>query len=248
LSKYIDALHSGFAIGFRNVQFIGGEPTNYRELPQLIFEAYLAGYKRIEVFTNLHRMPQPILDALVKTNSRVATSIYSACPETHDKVTQVGGSFGRTMHNLRRIVGASVPVRVGFIEMDVNRGQFDETRQMLAEIGVPNVGHDAVRGFGRATINDRGMENLCGACAGQTACVSHDGTVYPCVMARAWPLGSVLEQPLAEILASNRALDVRQAIADSTAHVRADCHPNTCYPHQGPCSPVHPNPPTCHPY
>ena len=99
----------------------------------------------------------------------------------------VQGSFNSLLTNLRCLIDGGVSVRAGFIEMDENRGHYDRTGEM-AELLRPLeiyalVVTKCVTLAAVQSVN-RELSDLCGACAGHTACVSHEGDVLPCVMAR----------------------------------------------------------------
>jgi MoaA/NifB/PqqE/SkfB family radical SAM enzyme len=188
------------------------------------------------------------MKALLSVQAHVATSVYAPCANTHDEITQVAGSFSRTINNLEKVYSAGIPVRAGFIEMAANSGLFEPTREFLTALGVSNIQFDSVRNFGRAAHVVECMSSLCGACAGNTACVSYDGTVYACIMSRKWPLGSLKDSSLADILSGATAASVRQQIfaatTESTSECGPQCLPGTCHPNlPGGCPPN-----TCHPH
>jgi hypothetical protein len=114
---------------------------------------------------------------------------------------------------MKKVLAADLQLRVGIIEMDENRGQTSETVDFLRSLGVERVGVDRLRQFGRADENDTSaMTELCGNCAGKTICVGPDGVVSPCIMAKAWAVGSVFDKPLAELSRSSRLAEVRTSI------------------------------------
>src|SRR5208337_3854747 len=134
----------------------------------------------------------------VEYGAHVATSVYGPAAEHHDVITQVNGSFDKTIKNLQRLVDAGVSVRAGVIEMEANIGCTDSTVAFLREMGVQRVDVDRLRRFGRgaAPSEARDMSELCGNCAGSTLCISPTGQVSPCIMSKSWSIGSVTEGPL----------------------------------------------------
>ncbi|HEV7464136.1 MAG TPA: SPASM domain-containing protein [Methyloceanibacter sp.] len=88
----------------------------------------------------------------------------------------------------------------------------------MTALGVTHVKSAQVREFGRGeNILSRPawLEGLCGHCWLGKLCIAPDGVVYPCVMARQWPVGNVLETSLAEIVAGRSLADMRQTIFDT---------------------------------
>jgi len=248
---YHEVLSTAAQLGCRQVQFIGGEPTLNRHLSDFIAHARSLDYEFVEVFSNLTRVSQPLLDCFVEHDVNVATSVYSHRPEIHDEITKKTGSHKQTMRGIDAVLAARLRLRAGVIAMPLNEDHIEDTVAFLRGRGVPEVGTDHVREFGRASedSDDSSMANLCGNCAGSTLCVAPNGAVSPCIMSKAWSVGSILETPLAEVVESDRLRNVRRRIYDHTVGPReqftvaphADCEPScgpSCYPSCVPaCSP-----------
>ncbi len=79
------------ALGVRDVQFIGGEPTLHPDLLRLIRHARDRRI-RIEVFRNLTHISDAVWDVLRLPDVRLAFSYYSDDPDDHDDVTEIRGS------------------------------------------------------------------------------------------------------------------------------------------------------------
>ena len=256
---YLDILTTSADLGCKQVQFIGGEPTLNRRLPDFISHARSLDYEFVEVFTNLTRMSQPLLDCFVEHDVNVATSVYSNRPEIHDEITKKPGSHRETMRGIDAVLAARLRLRAGVIAMPQNEDHVDETVAFLRERGVPEVGTDRVREFGRGSQapDDQCMSNLCGNCSGSTLCVAPNGKVSPCIMSKAWSVGSILEKPLADVVRSDELRDVRSRIYAHTIQPReelglkidAQCDPscNPCFPACVPACPPSCGP-SCNPY
>lgn len=239
-ADYLDLIDQLHALGCRKIQFIGGEPTLNRSLPRLIEAAHLRGYEFIEVFTNLTRLSDDLLDTFQRYKVAVATSFYSHRRRTHDTITGQIGSYDRTLRNMRRVIASGLQFRVGVIVIDQDAEEIARTWDFLRELGVEHIGSDHVRKFGRAdTAHACDMGELCGSCAGNILSIGPDGVVAPCNMSKQWSVGSVLDRPLAEIVASSDLARVRQEIRDKTegnAERRdAICDPKTCGPYSSCC-------------
>lgn len=250
-SDYHGVLSTAAKLGCRQVQFIGGEPTLNRHLPDFISHARSLDYEFVEVFTNLTRVSQPLLECFVEHEVNVATSVYSHRPEVHDEITKKPGSHRQTMRGIDAVLAAQLRLRAGVITMPQNEDHLDETVAFLKARGVKEVGTDHVREFGRGSDEDDDscLGNLCGNCSGSTLCVAPNGKVSPCIMSKTWSVGSILETPLAEVVESDRLRNLRRRIYDQTIAAReavyvaphADCEPScgpSCYPSCVPaCSP-----------
>lgn len=230
-------------LGCQKIQFIGGEPTLHPALPDLLHHARVTGFEFIEVFTNGTTFTPALKRALVSNRTRLAFSVYASEGDVHDEVTQREGSFQRTWESIRWSLDVGLPLRVSLIVMESNEDQIDTTLEALAELGVNSVGIDRVRGVGRG--QDHVPENdifkeLCGRCHDGRLCVTTDGAVYPCVMARSVELGSFeRERGLRSILESSRLRAFRSEAKNRwDAFAKgADCRPVSCGPNET-CSPM----------
>jgi MoaA/NifB/PqqE/SkfB family radical SAM enzyme len=244
-SQYIDLMTEAFALGCRRVQFIGGEPTLYRDLPVLIRIASQMGFEFIEVYTNLTILPEALLQCFLENRVHVATSVYASAAACHDAITLVDGSFEKTTKNLKRVVETGLPVRASIVEMEMNVGYTDSTIAFLHRLGVQNVSASRIRQIGRGAGTCEAqkspqMSELCGNCAGGTLCVSPTGVVSPCIMSKHWAVGSIGEASLTDIATGDSLRETRQRIYDAVAakSVGASCAPNFNNRHAG-CLPAY---------
>lgn len=196
-------------LGVSMVQFIGGEPTLYPQLPALVDHALAAGV-HVEVFSNLVHVTPVLWDTFGRTGVRLACSYYSDDAAQHAAVTGRVGSHARIRANIGEVVRRSIPLRVGVI--DLGGGQRAE--QAVAELkslGVAEVGLDRLRQVGRGVRDQQpSMDQLCGHCASDVLAISPDGAVWPCVFSRWLPVGNVQTASLADILADEPVRHVRR--------------------------------------
>jgi MoaA/NifB/PqqE/SkfB family radical SAM enzyme len=227
------------AMGVRDVQFIGGEPTLHPGLPRFIEHAHRKGM-RIEVFSNLTHVRAEVWDVLRLPGVRLAFSYYSDDADDHDDVTEARGSHARTRANLQRARELGVPLRGSVINvLQEQRGPAAEGE--LLRLGIRDVRTDRVRPFGRGADGARpDLNKLCGMCGRAKFAVSPDGSVWPCVFARWMNLGNVHEQSLPRIygglaMAAARA-ELEAAFPDSAVRTGPTCLPD-CNPAFESCSP-----------
>lgn len=247
---YMRLLGEAAELGCRSVQFVGGEATLHPGLPALIAHARALGFEQVEVYTNALRLTDDLLSVFVRHRVNIAASVYADEPGIHDAVTGRKGSHGRTIANLRRILAQGLDVRVGCVAMEVNEARVDETRSFLRGLGIENFGVDKVRGVGRGKTDPDSaadMQALCGACWQGSLCVAPDGRTSSCVMSKAWPVGSVLERSLADIVESKRLRAIRARIKEEVWRPKSEdicrvtnpeCRPIGCHP----CIPYNCNP------
>jgi MoaA/NifB/PqqE/SkfB family radical SAM enzyme len=238
-----DTLEQGYSLGCRAVQFIGGEPTIYPQLPQLVVDAKNIGYTFIEVFTNGTALNGFLVDVFAQNDVHVAFSVYATSPATHDHITRRDGSFEKTLRGIRLALEKGLHTRAGVIAMDANIKEVEETKTFLAELGIESVGSDRVRGIGRGNNLLPGvlpMDELCGSCWKAKLAVDADGNAFPCVFSKFLPLGNIREG-LAPIVECASLRDFRNTLKNrmiTAAPCYPDgCDPATCYPASRPCSP-----------
>ena len=240
LNEYKSVVGQAANLGCRSIQFIGGEPTVYPHITDLILHAKHSGFEDIEVFTNLVVLKDEILELVRNGTIHLATSFYSSESKVHGEITGREASFKRIVKNIKKVVDAGGMMRACVPLMKANKDEYDRTISYLENLGVQNIRSDTVREFGRAANNDKEcMGNLCGACAGNVACVDPTGLVSPCIMSKKWRLGDTSQESLADILSCSSTKKTRQAISDSVkaTSVESACLPQTCLPNGPDCLP-----------
>jgi MoaA/NifB/PqqE/SkfB family radical SAM enzyme len=191
-------LHEAAELGVRDVQFIGGEPTLYPALPELVRHTLRLGLA-VEVYSNLARPLSEQLWALFAVpRVYLAASYYSSDAAQHDAITG-RRSHDRTLANIREALRRGIPIRAGIVDIHEGQGA-EQARAELAALGVERIHVDRMRQVGRG-VRDEGpsVNQLCGRCADGALAVSPMGDVWPCVLARWLSLGNVRDRPLADI-------------------------------------------------
>jgi MoaA/NifB/PqqE/SkfB family radical SAM enzyme len=250
---YASLMSQAQALGCRKIQFIGGEPQLNPDFQTLLIRAKTVGFQFIEVFSNLVRLDDKTVRYVANNGICFATSVYSDDAAQHDAVTKVKSSHARTIANLKRLIDAGVDTRAAIIVVDQDKVSLTRTNAFLRDLGVRHVSYGLTREFGRGQ-RIRGqtarLSGLCGHCWDGKLCIAPDGKAYPCVMARKWPVGNVLEKSLGDIVNGRPLADIRQTIFDTvwiskTSFKRSnldelamsspDCAPNgpTCGPDTG---------------
>jgi MoaA/NifB/PqqE/SkfB family radical SAM enzyme len=172
VNEYCKVLEDGFAVGCRKVQFIGGEATLNAALPDLLSHARRLGYELVDVYSNLIRLTSQVLESAKANRASFATSVYSAKRAVHDAITGRKGSHDRTLKGIRTLLSQGIPIRVGFIEMDVNQGHWNSTAALVRSIGVTRVTRDFVRLAERQVTVHRRPWISSVAIAGMAVCAS----------------------------------------------------------------------------
>ncbi|MFA4953463.1 MAG: radical SAM/SPASM domain-containing protein [Candidatus Pacearchaeota archaeon] len=117
----IDLLDS---LGVKRVILIGGEPTLYSDLENIVNNISQRGI-RVGMVSNGRRFRERDFSRSLKANglNYVAISVISADAGIHDKITKVNGSFNETMQGIRTASGEGIDVATNtVIGLDNYRG------------------------------------------------------------------------------------------------------------------------------
>jgi MoaA/NifB/PqqE/SkfB family radical SAM enzyme len=225
------ALADAAELGFVRVQLTGGDPLVSELCVPAAQRAVSLGFPEVEVYTNGLALIGRTYEQLAALGVRFAFSFYSHEAATHDAITRTPGSHRRTLAAIQRAARDGLTVRASVILMDENRDDLEPTIALLQQAGVPEhaIGADVQRTVGRGLMTIRPKEArleqlLPSASAGHRAqpgtgvegvsdlsgraAVSYDGTIYPCIFSRAFPLGRLPQQRLIDVLRDDTPLTV----------------------------------------
>ncbi|MFH0812995.1 MAG: radical SAM protein [Pseudomonadota bacterium] len=138
-------------LGFKSIQFTGGEATLHPDLMELLKYVKESGYEFIELYTNAFNLPNGLIDFVAQNGIKIATSFYSHQSKTHDRITRRKGSFEQTAGNIPKMVKLKIPLRVGIIKLRYNQNDTEKARACLISLGVDSksIEVDTVRPSGR---------------------------------------------------------------------------------------------------
>lgn len=237
-------IEEGAEVGVKTVQFIGGEPTLYPGLPELIDYSLNRGIA-VEVYSNLVSMRPTLWDKLGQAGVRLATSYYSSHSDQHDGITRRKGSHDKTRANILEALSRGIPLRVGIVGIESEQDVASAKAELVA-LGVPedSIGIDYLREVGRGMRHGpTDASQLCGRCATNVVAVRPDGTVNPCVFSRWLSGGNVREESLANIVVGGLKTQQKllneqfESLRERNATCSPICDPINCQPH---CQPMVP--------
>lgn len=222
--QWIDILNQLNALGCSNIQFIGGEPTLYSNLDELIKYAKKAGFKKISIFSNLNALSDRLIQTLAACDVVVRFSVYGMTAETHDKITQVPHSFEKLISNVKKLQKTRVKLQSNVVIMKENEHERDEIKKFLNEMGIEHIKFDEIRKvYGgcqnkhlvqkplelRSKPSFKTSRNNFEKAAYRNTCwygkfvISTDGNVFPCEFERNTIYGNLHENTVEEILNSS---------------------------------------------
>lgn len=255
---WLDVISQAKANGASGIQFIGGEPLLYPQLESLVAHARDIGIGTIEIFTNSTALTGEKAVLFAKYGVKYATSFYTADQALHDRITERSGSFAKTVAGIKIACELDAPLRVELIDVTGDASVVTDAKKLLAQLGVTRVTTNRVQSIGRGNSGAQpkyAVGDLCGNCGNGRICVTADGNVLPCIMARGFSLGNVLIEPIASIIASKALRQFRKSIereddtrktklpalaGDSMCGPDHDCGPDHgCGPDNSSCGPDH---------
>lgn len=216
----------------------GGEATLRSDLLDIIREARSLGFV-ITLFSNGLRMTRDLARELATLEVReVQISLYSDQAQKHDWITQVPGSFAKTVAGIRHLVEAGVAVMVKSPLMVTNMKRQDEYESWIASLGaVPSIGTDlmpreggdrspeAMRADAKniVAIHERlgllpepGIQpppprskSLCGA--GKSVHIEPDGQLRPCTMLEV-PIGDAKAGSILDQIRDSPAAELMRTV------------------------------------
>lgn len=232
---WFSVLDQAVRTGVEMIQLIGGEPTMHPDFADLLNHALTIGLK-VEVFSNLVHVKPEWWELFQRSGVSLATSYYAADAAEHDAITG-RDSHRKTRANIEKATGLGIPLRAGVIAIRPTQN-VERTTGDLVSLGVPTIGTDRLRHFGRGEQANPSCDvnELCGNCGDRRAAIAPDGTVTPCIMSSWLKVGNVKTAPLAAILAGE---EMAAAVALIPKRLAADpCNPGAeCRPDAYPCQP-----------
>ncbi len=125
--RILRALSTG---DIRAVVFAGGDPSLWRDLPDLVGEALALGLA-VQVQTNAQHVSKGFLDALGRCEY-VGLSLDGPDPATHDAFRRKPGNFRRVMSLLGTLDRLGIPVSVRTVVAGPNHRRVPEMAQLVA--------------------------------------------------------------------------------------------------------------------
>ena len=140
--KIIDQL---WELGVPHIIFTGGEATLRNDLPELIAHAENNG-QITGLNTNARRlMNMDYVKQLVDAGlDHVQITVESCVPEIHDEMMRTEGAFKQTITGLNNVLATKLYVMTNTTMLRTNVHTIPATLNLLADLGVPTVGLNAL--------------------------------------------------------------------------------------------------------
>ncbi len=123
-----------FNLGTRSIVLVGGEPTLYTNLKEIINYAKLLGYKDIVVDSN-----GISVRSLININrfdvDHIRISLDGASPQTHEKIRGIG-NYSKTISGIKRLINEGYSVWITSTIFQFNFFEIEELLAIADNLGV----------------------------------------------------------------------------------------------------------------
>ena len=179
-------------IGCRSVQFIGGEPTLFPDLPRLLDRAAELGFDTIGLFTNGTRIYAELLASIMRSNARIFISIHGSSEIEHDNFVGLNGAYRKVYSNLLELSRNKVEFFLcsNLQDAQTRANNNWEASQFSSQIGAKGFFFAPVLPVGRGNSNTLNQRDRCGHCGNGKICIRWDRKIYDCALNRSVPLCS----------------------------------------------------------
>lgn len=142
-----------------SVSFTGGEPTTYKELPELIRYASSNNKMRVNLITNGTLItPQKAKEFAEAGLSSAQVSIESADAGEHDKITGIIGSHQASVNGLKALKEAGIIVHPHFTICNMNKDNLEGYPEFCKSLGVERFSSNMVIPSGRGGAQELTVE------------------------------------------------------------------------------------------
>jgi pyrroloquinoline quinone biosynthesis protein E len=150
---WLAVLDQAAALGVMQVHFTGGEPTAYRELPQLVQRA-----AKRDLYTNLITsavgLDEPRLKRLVEAGlEHVQISFQDVQPQSADRIAGYAGAHARKLASAARVREAGLALTLNFVIHRHNAERVPDMIELGHTLGAGRIEIAHVQYYGWGLIN-----------------------------------------------------------------------------------------------
>lgn len=121
----------------------GGEPLIHKHICDFLKKCKEYDFS-VNVLSNLTLLNNEIITEMKKNYLLgIQTSLYSMNPNTHDEITQVKGSFEKTINAILKLIDNDIPVQINCPIMKQNKNCYNDVANWAKKYKI-NVGNDFV--------------------------------------------------------------------------------------------------------
>ena len=148
-------LYDNAGKGYEAFSVVGGEPTVYRRLPELLDMARRYGYPMSQLFTNGRKLAdRRYAESIVERGARYfVISLHGPDAEVHDALTDSPGSFDEAVQGIRNLKDLGQIVQTLTVITSANYRHLSATGEMLCGLGVDIIDFAGLCPHGLAEVN-----------------------------------------------------------------------------------------------
>lgn len=135
VKKVINDLHH---MKCMHITFTGGDPFMFKEFTDLFVYTRNRGFS-CDIFTNavyLSEHPEELAVILAHKPQAFFISLYGSDAETHESITTIHGSFGKTVSTIKQIKQAGIAVVLNVMLLKNNVEKIESIVSFINELGV----------------------------------------------------------------------------------------------------------------
>jgi len=158
--KVAEVIRDFADLGGESLAISGGEPLVYKDLPLILEVCRTVGIQPDFYTTGicsdngvLSPISEDALDLLSQSRAKVIFSLHGACPNTHDGLTQVVGSFDNTIEAMKRTLAAGIQTQVHVVPTAINFREIADIVRLLAAMQIEKVSWLRFVPQGRGEVN-----------------------------------------------------------------------------------------------
>ena len=237
LHEIKDLIHQAAVLGFTNFSFSGGEPTLHKGFWELLELSRACGFY-FTLFTNgINFNVESIKRLAVLYPEKVRISLYSMNPKIHDQITNVSGSFHKTMSSILEMKKQGIRSFINCPVMNINYPNFRDVATFCYDNNIERSFDPVIRptrdsrssntslqlsyeqakdvtGFQQDAkeliANVKHDKPVCNV--GEDLSIDANLNVYPCPSLRV-VLGNLKEKSLSDIIDNNETINVASKLS-----------------------------------
>jgi radical SAM protein with 4Fe4S-binding SPASM domain len=211
----------------KRIEFIGGEPCMSPYLIELINYALVLCHE-IDIYSTLTLFNDKLVEVIKNNNIRVHFTLYGDNSITHDAVTQISGSFDKTIYWIKKMKKIGINLIPSSIGMRINQDNIEKIKPFLESLGFKNYrGYDIIRNSSLRNLTSQnptnGIQNnvyytkpnfyanrehfikayYVNTCWYGKFSITENGNVIPCEFCRDISYGNTKDMTISQILKSD---------------------------------------------
>lgn len=231
LHDWKNITHQLKEIGIGRVIVIGGEPTLYKHIEELLVFLHREEIKTT-LFTNTYPINNELMNTILKTRPEIKVSLYGINANVHDAITGIQGSFDKLINTITFLGKNGIEVNIAITVMRENEHQIDSFPEFVAQLPIQRYKIDVIRKVfdGKQNLHFPDSESVkrksyrhspnfyatkeifdrnisFNSCWFGKLVITENGKVLPCVFARNHEIGNIRTDTIKELLYKSTELD-----------------------------------------